>query len=311
MSMRVVVLVATIAVFLSLFALLSDFGRRMDLMRRRFSQVQETERVYSDEELKKSFSERVIRPAMNQITNLVRRSAGKRMATGPSKANQKLEKQLKASGLAVTVQEFTFIKSMLTLLFLVGGIVVFLLLPIDITYRLLIMMVMANIPVLGSGIFLRSRVKARKESISHDLPDVMDVLVVSLEAGLGLDSAIVRQYSKNKNIVLTELNNAIREVQMGVPRRTALKEMADRCDVKEMTVFVTALLQADQLGTSVKNVLQVQAERLRIERKQAIQAKAAKAPIKIMLPTVVFIFPVIFIILLGPAVVDMVSTFGK
>lgn len=311
MSMRVVVLVATIAVFLSLFALLSDFGRRMDLMRRRFSQVQETERVYSDEELKKSFSERVIRPAMNQITNLVRRSAGKRMAAGPSKANQKLEKQLKASGLAVTVQEFTFIKSMLTLLFLVGGIVVFLLLPIDITYRLLIMMVMANIPVLGSGIFLRSRVKARKESISHDLPDVMDVLVVSLEAGLGLDSAIVRQYSKNKNIVLTELNNAIREVQMGVPRRTALKEMADRCDVKEMTVFVTALLQADQLGTSVKNVLQVQAERLRIERKQAIQAKAAKAPIKIMLPTVVFIFPVIFIILLGPAVVDMVSTFGK
>ena len=311
MSMRVVVLVATIAVFLSLFALLSDFGRRMDLMRRRFSQVQETERVYSDEELKKSFSERVIRPAMNQITNLVRRSAGKRMAAGPSKANQKLEKQLKASGLAVTVQEFNFIKSMLTLLFLVGGIVVFLLLPIDITYRLLIMMVMANIPVLGSGIFLRSRVKARKESISHDLPDVMDVLVVSLEAGLGLDSAIVRQYSKNKNIVLTELNNAIREVQMGVPRRTALKEMADRCDVKEMTVFVTALLQADQLGTSVKNVLQVQAERLRIERKQAIQAKAAKAPIKIMLPTVVFIFPVIFIILLGPAVVDMVSTFGK
>lgn len=311
MSMRVVVLVATIAVFLSLFALLSDFGRRMDLMRRRFSQVQETERIYSDEELKKSFSERVIRPAMNQITNLVRRSAGKRMAAGPSKANQKLEKQLKASGLAVTVQEFNFIKSMLTLLFLVGGIVVFLLLPIDITYRLLIMMVMANIPVLGSGIFLRSRVKARKESISHDLPDVMDVLVVSLEAGLGLDSAIVRQYSKNKNIVLTELNNAIREVQMGVPRRTALKEMADRCDVKEMTVFVTALLQADQLGTSVKNVLQVQAERLRIERKQAIQAKAAKAPIKIMLPTVVFIFPVIFIILLGPAVVDMVSTFGK
>lgn len=309
--MRFVVLVSTIAVFLTLLALLSGIGKRMDLMRRRFSQVQETERVYSDEELKKSFSERVIRPLMNQLTNLVRRSAGKRTSTGPSKANQKLEKQIKSSGLPVTVQEYNFIKSMLTLLFLVGGIVVFLLIPIDITYRLLIMMVMANIPVLGSSFFLRSRVKSRKESISHDLPDVMDVLVVSLEAGLGLDSAIVRQYAKNKSTVLTELNNAIREVQMGVPRRTALKEMADRCDVKEMTVFVTALLQADQLGTSVKSVLQVQSERLRIERKQAIQAKAAKAPIKIMLPTVVFIFPVIFIILLGPAVVDMVSTFGK
>ena len=97
---------------------------------------------------------------------------------------------------------------------------------------------------------------------------------------------------------------------MGVPRRTALKEMADRCDVKELTVFVTALLQADQLGTSVKNVLQVQSERLRVERKQAIQAKASKAPIKIMLPTVIFIFPVIFIILLGPAAVDIMSSFG-
>ena len=95
---------------------------------------------------------------------------------------------------------------------------------------------------------------------------------------------------------------------MGVPRRTALKEMADRCDVKELAAFVTALLQADQLGVPIKNVLDVQAERLRVERKQMIQAKAAKAPIKIMLPTVAFIFPVIFIILLGPAVVELIST---
>jgi tight adherence protein C len=108
-------------------------------------------------------------------------------------------------------------------------------------------------------------------------------------------------------VVLTELNNAIREVQMGVPRRTALKEMADRCDVKELTAFITALLQADQLGVPIKSVLDVQADRLRVERKQRIQAQAAKAPIKIMLPTVAFIFPVIFIILLGPAAVSMIS----
>ena len=149
--------------------------------------------------------------------------------------------------------------------------------------------------------------KNRKEAILRELPDTMDVLVVSVEAGLGLDAAIVRQYAKNKSIVLTELYNAIREVQMGVPRRTALKEMADRCDVKELTAFITALLQADQLGVPIKSVLDVQAERLRVERKQRIQAQAAKAPIKIMLPTVAFIFPVIFIILLGPAAVSMIS----
>ena len=96
---------------------------------------------------------------------------------------------------------------------------------------------------------------------------------------------------------------------MGVPRKVALKEMADRCDVKQLTAFVTSLLQADQLGVSVKSVLESQAERLRTERKQFIQAKAAKAPIKIMLPTVGFIFPVIFIILLGPAAMNLIATF--
>ena len=130
-----------------------------------------------------------------------------------------------------------------------------------------------------------------------------------VEAGLGLDTASCGNMPRINQAVLTELNNAIREVQMGVPRRTAFKEMADRCDVKELTAFVTALLQADQLGVPIKNVLDVQAERLRIERKQRIQGLAAKAPIKIMLPTVCFIFPVIFIILLGPAAVSMIATF--
>jgi len=306
--MRFVVLVFTLAVFLTLLALLNGVGVKSDQMRKRFSQVQETERAYSDEELRKSFSERVIRPVIKQVSARIRRSAGNSKPLGPSKANIKLDKQIKASGLSITLQEFTFIKGMLILVFFAIGISLFLLLPLSLLLRLLILLVMANIPLYGTSYFLTSRVKSRKEKILHELPETMDVLVVSVEAGLGLDAAILRQYAKNKSAVLTELSNAIREVQMGVPRRTALKEMADRCDVKELTAFVTALLQADSLGVPIKNVLDVQAERLRIERKQMIQAKAAKAPIKIMLPTVAFIFPVIFIILLGPAVVNMIAT---
>jgi len=306
--MRLVVLVFTIAVFLSLLALLSGFGIKSDQMRKRFSQVMETERAYSDEELKKSFSERVFRPVIRRISEGIRRSAGNSKPVGPSKANIKLDKQLKASGLSLTLQEYRFIKSMLILVFFVVGIALFLLLRLSLMMRLLILLVMANIPLYGTSYFLTSRVKNRKETILRELPEMMDVLVVSVEAGLGLDAAIVWQYAKSKSAVLTELNNAIREVQMGVPRRTALKEMADRCDVKEMTAFVSALLQADQLGVPIKNVLDVQAERLRVERRQMIQAKGAKAPIKIMLPTVLFIFPVIFIILLGPAVVNMIAT---
>ena len=308
--MRLVVLASTIAVFLTLIALFSGFGRKSDQMNKRFAQVKETERIYSDDELRKSFSERVFRPVVQRLSERIRRSAGKSKQTGPSKANQKIEKLLKASGLKLTLQEYTFIKSMLLLLFFVGGIILFLFLKTDVVYKLLLLLVMVNIPVYGSSMFLKSRVKARKESITVDLPEVMDVLVVSVEAGLGLDSAILRQFEKNKSPVLTELSSAIRDVQMGVPRKTALKEMADRCDVKELSAFVTSLLQADQLGVSVKNVLQSQSERLRVERKQMIQAKAAKAPVKIMIPTVMFIFPVIFIILLGPAAVNLISTFS-
>ena len=307
--MRLVVLSFTIAVFLGVVALLQNYGQKSDQMKKRFNQVVDTERPYSDEELRKSYSERVLKPVVRRITEGIRRSAGNR-PVGQSKATIKLDKQLKASGLALSLQEFTFIKSMLILVFFVVGVALFLLLKINFLFRLVILLVMMNIPLYGTSYFLTSRVKNRKESILRELPETMDVLMVSVEAGLGLDAAIVRQYAKNKSIVLTELNGAIREVQMGVPRRTALKEMADRCDIKELSAFVTALLQADQLGVPIKNVLDVQSERLRIERKQMIQAKAAKAPIKIMLPTVAFIFPVIFIILLGPAVVDLIATLG-
>ncbi len=308
--MRLVVLVSTLAVFLSIIALLGGVGKEIDRMDHRYAQLKETERVYNDEELKKSFSERVFRPAVQRVSEQIRRSADKNKPVKLSRANQKVERQLKASGLKLTLQEYRVIKNLLILLFLIGGILLYVLLQIDVMYRLLIVIVLANIPVLGSSFFLNARVKARKESIMIDLPEVMDILVVSVEAGLGLDSAIVQQYSKNKSAVLMELNSAIREIQMGVPRKVALKEMADRCDVKELTAFVTALLQAEQLGVSIKSVLMQQSERLRVERKQMIQAKAAKAPIKIMIPTVIFIFPVVFIILLGPAVVSLIQTFG-
>ena len=306
--MRLVVLSFTITVFLTLIALLQSSGQKSDLMRKRFNQVADTERTYSDEELRKSFSERVLKPVIKRLSEGIRRSAGNSKSVSMSKATMKLDKQLKASGLSLTLQEFTFIKSALILLFFAIGIALFFLLPVSLMLRLLIMMVSANIPLYGTSYFLKSRVKSRKEMILKELPEAMDVLVVSVEAGLGLDAAIARQYAKNKSAVLTELNNAIREVQMGVPRRVALKEMADRCDVKELTAFVIALLQADQLGVPIKSVLDVQAERLRVERKQRIQAVAAKAPIKIMLPTVAFIFPVIFIILLGPAAMNLISS---
>jgi len=181
--MRPAVLAFTIAVFLGLLALLYNAGIRSDEMRKRFAQVQEAERTYSDEELRKSFSERVFRPVIRRISAGIRRSAGNSKPVGQSKANLKLEKQIKASGLSLTLQEFTFVKSMLVLVFLMVGIVLFFVLPLSVMLRLFIMLVMADIPLFGTSYYLTSRVKSRKETILRELPETMDVLVVSAERG--------------------------------------------------------------------------------------------------------------------------------
>lgn len=308
--MRIVVLAVAVAVFLLFTALLARAGRKADRMRQRINMVRGAEREYADEQLKKTFAERVLQPLPDKLTRILKQATGgKKNAGSMTKNMRKLDKQLRAAALPLSAQEFTLAKSVLTIVFLVGGGAAALLIPIPPIFKLLVLIVAMCIPVYGARFFLNGRVKRRKESIMHDLPDVMDLLVVSVEAGLGLDAAIARLYDKNHSPVLTELAAAIREVQMGVPRKNALREMAERCDVKQLTTFVTALIQAEQLGVSLKGVLAVQSERLRVERKQMIQAKALKAPIKIMIPTVFCIFPVMFIILLGPAALSLIDIF--
>lgn len=307
--MRFVVLAASAAVFLILYALLYKAGRKADLVSRRLDAIRGSERDYGDDELKKSFSERVLAPAADKMAGMLRSLTSKNPQKKPNKGMEKLEKQLKAASIPLTAREFTMAKSLLSLLFLGGGAVAYLLLPLDPMIRLLLLLLMLCIPVYGPKFYLNNAVKKRKEAIVRDLPDVMDLLVVSVEAGLGLDAAINRLYEKDKCVVLSELAGAVRDIQMGVPRKISFREMADRCDVKQLSTFVSSLVQAEQLGVSMKNVLATQSERLRVERRQRIQAKAQKAPIKIMLPTVGFIFPVMFIILLGPAAMNLLTMF--
>ena len=157
---------------------------------------------------------------------------------------------------------------------------------------------------------VESKVKKKQDIYRLALPDVMDLLVVSVEAGLGFDSAIIRLYEKDKSPLMQELMRAIQDVQRGMTRKQAYHDMAVRCDVKELTSFLNALVQAEQLGISVRSVLTSQAEALREARRQSAEEKALKAPVKMLIPMVVFIFPVIFIVLLGPAVMNLAEFMG-
>ena len=154
---------------------------------------------------------------------------------------------------------------------------------------------------------VQSRIK-KKQSVYRDaLPDVMDLLVVSVEAGLGFDAAILRLYEKDKSPLMQEMMRAIQDVQHGMTKKEAYKNMSDRCNVKELTSFLNSLIQAEQLGISVKSVLKTQSEALREERSQRAEEKALKAPVKMLVPMVIFIFPVMFIVLLGPAFMNIME----
>ena len=159
--------------------------------------------------------------------------------------------------------------------------------------------------------YVKSRLAKQQEIYREALPNVMDLLVVSVEAGLGLDAALLRLYEKDKSPLMQELIRAIQDVQRGMSKKEAYTQMAERCRVKELTSFVNALLQAEQLGISIKSVLKQQADAMRESRRQRAEEKALKAPVTMLMPLVMFIFPVIFIVLLGPAVINIMEIFGS
>ena len=174
-------------------------------------------------------------------------------------------------------------------------------------------LIAAALAVLGwrlPDFWLAQRVAARQRIFARALPDVMDLLSVSVEAGLGFDAALARVSERFPAPVSTEFGFTLREIQLGRPRAEALRAFASRVGLPELDAFVTSIIQADELGIGMANVLRVQSDQMRTLRRQKAQEKALKTPIKMLFPLVFFIFPAIFVVLLGPAVLAFVHTFA-
>ncbi len=155
----------------------------------------------------------------------------------------------------------------------------------------------------GSG----GRVKKRQKAILMMIPDALDLLTISVRAGLGFDAALGKVVEKLKGPLSDEFRRALAEVRVGKARREALRDIVARTEVVPLTNFIGAIIQAEQLGVSISKVLQVQSEQLRIERRQRAEEQAAKAPIKMLFPLVGCIFPSLFIVILGPAIILIVQ----
>ncbi len=307
-----VIMIISIAGFMFLLTLLI-FGKtlRAESYKRDQMRAMRNEVKYLDEELEKPFFQRFIQPLWKKMAKGLSRMASRmnRKSGKKNNANSVLEAQLKKAGIKMGPHEYQLMKMFFYGIILSGGIFAALSLSDDVRIQLLMllaaMMAMVTIP----RYFLKAKIKKRTEAIQNDLPNVMDVLSVSIEAGLGFDAAVLRAVDKLEGPLIDELAQMAKEIQMGLSRRDALTALGERNEVSELQMFVSAVVQSEQFGTPIKNVLNSQAKQLRTSRKQRAQEKGMKAPIKMTLPMVIFIFPVIFIILLGPTVINIIDEF--
>lgn len=160
------------------------------------------------------------------------------------------------------------------------------------------------------GIWLDRKIKERKKNILKALPDALDLLCISVEAGLAFDLALQRVAQKWDNELSHEFQRVLQDIRLGRTRREALRDMAARTGVEDVQTFVSAVIQADQLGVSMSKILRIQSDQLRTRRRQRAEEAAQKAPVKMLIPMVFLIFPALFVVILGPAVPRIMSALG-
>jgi tight adherence protein C len=163
---------------------------------------------------------------------------------------------------------------------------------------------------IGPDYIVNSKIKSRQEKIRAQLPDALDLLAVSVEAGLGFDSAVSKLTDSLEGPLIDEFNLTLSEMRVGESRPEALRKLSERAQVAELSAFTRALIQADTLGISLGRILRVQASDTRERRQSLAEERAMKAPIKMLFPTVLFIFPSMFIVTIGPAFLSLTGLFG-
>lgn len=175
------------------------------------------------------------------------------------------------------------------------------------------LLLLVLLPVVGAQVpksWLERKVEERRDAIRRDLPDTLDLMAISVEAGVGFEGALGVVCDNFDSPLANEFARTLREMELGLPRREALQNLKKRTEVPELSNFVLTLTQADALGMPVGRVLKTAADEMRTKRQQWAREKAAKLPVKILFPLVLFIFPAIFVVLLGPAASDIGGAFG-
>jgi tight adherence protein C len=259
-------------------------------------------------ELQQPLIDRTLRPLVARLSGSVARVTS-------SSFSDRTEKRLALAGNPgdLRVADWLGIKAVgaivgAVLFFLLFVILGFMALPVPLNFLMILIGLLFGYT--APEFWLGGRVRKRQKAILLMIPDSLDLLTISVRAGLGFDAALGKVIEKLKGPLSDEFRRALAEVRVGKARRDALRDIIPRTEVPALTNFIGAIIQAEQLGVSISKVLQVQSEQLRIERRQRAEEQAAKAPIKMLFPLVGCIFPSLFIVILGPAIILIIKNLG-
>jgi tight adherence protein C len=249
-------------------------------------------------ELAQPFTRRVLAPMINASARFVSRFTPQRTMEA---TRHKLE--LAGNPNNWSPAQFVGVRGLAALLLGALTFALIMLSTVGPLQRILFVVVMILLGFMLPSIWLSRRIKRRQNEMVKTLPDAIDLLTISVEAGLPFDGAMQRVADKWDNEISRAFGRVLTELRVGKSRRDALRDMAERSDVPDVTSFIAALVQADQLGISIAKVLRIQSEQMRIKRRQRAEEKAHQAPVKMLIPMTFLIFPSIWIVILGPAII--------
>lgn len=287
---------AAMAVTAATVGTLYQINRQQIIIMQRMNEYfQETDRNVMSAELNRPLKERLLKPLFRAVEGIPRNFI-------PQEKKLIYENRLLLAGNphGLTAEGFVILKIGLVIPALIIGIM---------AHNLLLFFLLIIMTLCLPDLYLKISRQNRQEEIIKSLPDVLDLLTVSVEAGLGFDAALHKVIEKMQGPLIVEFEKALQEMNLGKPRREALRDASARMGVDDVTTFIGSIIQADQLGVSITNVLRIQSAQCRANRKMRAEEKAQKAPVKMLIPLVLFIFPTILIVLLGPALIQLMDTF--
>lgn len=287
--------VAAFGMFAIVWSLMPAAPTNADVVEGRFRLYEGKPLTTAEEELQMPFRDRVIRPALKRLGRFIEQSIP---ANARQQLNLKLQLAGRPGGMATT--DFVAFRYVLTAFLCSLGILIGILVGNPIWLAVLAA-IGAIIGLYGPTFWLNRRIKSRKTEMQNDLPDVIDVLVVCVEAGLTFEASIERVAEKFEHSLAEEFGRVIQEIRLGRPRLDALSDMGQRLGVEELNNFVQAIVQSEQLGSGVARILRAQSDEIRTKHLLTAQEKGARASLKMLIPMLGCIFPTLWVIILGPA----------